>query len=356
MSCTTTLVDYSERSGWDDLAHASGRIFATPEWLGTWWQHFGGGKRPVVHRSRDPDGRLVAILPLYLWASFPFRVLRFAGHGPSDELGPICAPADRPLALASLVRLLDSERVDAFVGEDLASGNGWRDALGAQLLRQRPSPVLDIGGRSWDDFLASLRRETRQQVRAGERRLLRRGLNFRLTGSSRELSGDMDALFSLHAARFPRGLSQFGRNAKLQSFHREFAGLALRRGWLRLWLLESDGVPIAANYGFSFAGSYFFYNAGWRPEWSQRSVGRVLLLHTVRSAFEEGLTEYRFLKGGESYKYRFATGDNPVETIAMTRGPLPRAALASYHGLWRLRHSGVQRVYSMRRGRPSRRR
>ena len=34
-------------------------------------------------------------------------------------------------------------------------------------------------------------------------------------------------------------------------------------------------------------------------------MGFVLLAHSIRSAFEDGMREYRFLRGGDSYKGRF---------------------------------------------------
>jgi hypothetical protein len=41
------------------------------------------------------------------------------------------------------------------------------------------------------------------------------------------------------------------------------------------------------------------------------------------------MSEYRFLRGGEAYKYRFANLDPGVETIGLARGVAPRAILAA---------------------------
>ena len=48
----------------------------------------------------------------------------------------------------------------------------------------------------------------------------------------------------------------------------------------------------------------------------------VLLAHTVRTAFEDGAREYRFLRGDEPYKYRFAEADAGVDTVAVGNGRL----------------------------------
>ena len=42
------------------------------------------------------------------------------------------------------------------------------------------------------------------------------------------------------------------------SFHRDFALVACRKRWLRLWILDVNGEPAAASYGFRFAGSESF--------------------------------------------------------------------------------------------------
>jgi CelD/BcsL family acetyltransferase involved in cellulose biosynthesis len=336
-------VDPAERSEWSELARRSGSIYATPEWLETWWRHFGDGRRVTVIRCRNSDGRLVAILPIYLWSSFPLRVLRLVGHGPSDALGPVGAPEDRRSVVPALQKLLESERIGVFVGEEMHQEEGWADLLGARTLRRRPSPLLRIDGRRWEDFLKGLRPSTRKQVKEGERRLLRLGFSYRLTHDPQELPRDLDALFALHAERFPRGTSQFGWDTKVQAFHREFAQQALDRGWLRLWFLERDGVPVSVQYTFSFAGSHYSYNGGWLPEYANVSVGRVLLLHTIRQAFGEGAAEFRFLRGGEAYKYRFATDDRPVDTVAVTRGFAPASALSAYFRLWTLRRAFARR-------------
>jgi CelD/BcsL family acetyltransferase involved in cellulose biosynthesis len=49
----------------------------------------------------------------------------------------------------------------------------------------------------------------------------------------------------------------------------------------------------------------------------------------IRGALEDGLREYRFLRGDEPYKYRFADGDRGLETFAMARGPRGAAAAAA---------------------------
>jgi CelD/BcsL family acetyltransferase involved in cellulose biosynthesis len=58
-------------------------------------------------------------------------------------------------------------------------------------------------------------------------------------------------------------------------------------------------------------------------------VGFVLMAHTIQGAFDDSMLEYRLLRGGEGYKDRFASDDPGIETVALTRGVVGRAALTA---------------------------
>ena len=45
------------------------------------------------------------------------------------------------------------------------------------------------------------------------------------------------------------------------------------------------------------------------------ATGAPFLLHQS----DDGMAEYRLLRGDEPYKLRFATGDEPIETVALER-------------------------------------
>ncbi len=314
---------------WEALAESAENIFATREWLSTWWRHFGRGEL-LLFGCRRRDDTLAAIVPLYRSRLGLARVLRFLGHGPSDELGPICDPADNPAAAHALRHALRAGSLggwDVLLGEQLLQAKRWSELLGGTMALQESSPVLRARGRSFEEVLASRSRNFRQQVRRRERKLLREhGLRYRLADDPALLDAHLTALFELHAARWGKGGST-AFTADRQAFHREFARLALHKGWLRLWVAEVDDAPVAALYGFRFAGSELYYQSGRDPAWDRYAVGFVLLTHAVRAALEEGVSEYRFLRGGETYKQRFADYDPGLATLVLARGPSRRTAV-----------------------------
>ncbi|MEA2160625.1 MAG: hypothetical protein QOD66_3005 [Solirubrobacteraceae bacterium] len=315
------------REEWARLARRSQNIFATWEWNSIWWRHFGEDRPLLATACRSEDERLIAVLPLYLWSRRPLRVVRFLGHGPGNQLGPICARADRGTAARALCSTLAGVGCDVFFGEELPADDGWSAMLGAKVHRRTGDPLIRLDAESWDDFLASRTPNFRQQVRRRERRLARdHELRYRLSADPDRLQEDLDILFRLHRARWGARKSSFTAR---EAFHREFSARALERRWLRLWFLELDGEPVAAWHGFRFGGVESYYQAGRDPRWTDTPVGFVLLAHTIRAALADGMHTYRLGRGATPYKSRFASDDPGLEAVVLSRSLLGHIGVAA---------------------------
>lgn len=315
------------REAWRPLAERVGNPFASWEWVSTWWRHFGRGRSLQATACRRRDGSVAAILPLCAESIGPLRVLRFLGHGVGDHLGPICAPEDRPAAASALREVLATSGCRILLAERLPAEEGWRGRLGGAVVKRDSSPTLRIGGMSWDDYLNARSANFRSQVRRRERKLAREHqLRFRLADDLKRLDDDFGTFLALHGARWGEAESRAFRGERAD-FHRDFAARALERGWLRLVFLELDDRPVAAWYGLRFGQADWYYQAGRDPAWRDGHVGSVLLAHTVRQAFEDGMREYRFLRGGEGYKCRFTEDDPGLETLVAGRGVGGRLAV-----------------------------
>jgi CelD/BcsL family acetyltransferase involved in cellulose biosynthesis len=285
--------------------------------------------------AREGDGSAAAVVPLQLRWRRPLRIARFVGHGPADQLGPVGAPGDARLAeaLAAL-----GDRFDLLLAERLP-GSGWTGRLGGRVLQREASPVVAAPEGGWDAYLGSRSSNLRSQLRRKERKLVREhGLSFRLSNDPERLRRDMEALVRLHHARWGEERSGALRTPAA-AFHFEFAATALERGWLRLWMAEVEGKPIAAWYGFRFGGTESYYQSGRDPRWGRHSIGLVLLAHTIREAMADGVREYKLLRGGEAYKNRFATGDPGLETVAVGSGRAGRLATSAGLAMLELRRA-----------------
>jgi CelD/BcsL family acetyltransferase involved in cellulose biosynthesis len=106
-------------------------------------------------------------------------------------------------------------------------------------------------------------------------------------------------------------------------------------------VLTVEGAPRAALYGWRLPDRFAFYQAGYDPDWQQRSVGTVLLGHVIARAFAEGLAEFDFLRGTEPYKLVWANGARDTVRLRVRADSL-RARLhhAGRNLYWRLREAG----------------
>ena len=321
------------REDWTRLAAASRNVFATWEWNELWWRHYGRGRRLRVAVSRRDGDEVDAIVPLFLWSRRPFRILRLIGHGHGEFLGPICRHDDAETSARALRDALAAEPYDVFVGDWVAGDRDWAGGLGGRIIRRTGYPILRFAEGSWDEYFASRSQTFRKRVRNRRNRLARdHDVSYREADAA-TLERDLDAVFRLHRALFGDHRCHFC--GEHEEFQREFARLALERGWLRLLLLEVDGEPVCCEYGFHVENVYFSYQGGRDPDWGEASIGFLLELETMRRALQDEAAEYRFLGGEEDYKYRLATDDPRLETVAVPATARGRVASVALDLAWR---------------------
>jgi CelD/BcsL family acetyltransferase involved in cellulose biosynthesis len=306
---------------WDALATAAGNIFATRGWQECWWRHFGGGVPTVVTDDAESPSAIVGVRR----TGRLLRRVRLIGHGYADVLGVIAADRADPRGVELLHEALDAGPWDVFVAHDVPADNGWCAALGGTELRRVASPLVTLETSDWDDFLRGKSKNFREQLRRRERKLAAdHDVVFRMATAA-TLDDDFATLFDLHRRRW--GDDALFAAPDSRRFHEDIGHTALERSWLRLWILELDGQPVASLLGYRFAGADYFVQGGRDPDYEQLSVGSLLLFHTVRRAVEDGMAEYRLLRGNESYKWKLATDDRPVHTFAVANSAIGRASV-----------------------------
>ena len=308
------------RESWSELALASRRVFSTHEWAAAWWTEYGRDRTPEVLAVVDDHRNAVGLLPFYVATQRGIRVARLIGHGAGDELGPVCsleASARVGRAVSGWARR--ELKADVFLVESTPAIEGWEAHLGGTILRRAANPVTLFPTGDWEAFLATMSRNARSQIRSRERKLFRdHAASYRVTSSREELDADLDTFFALHRLRWGSASSLLRR----EPFYRRFAATAFDLGWLQLSFLSVDGTPIATGLDFRYAGVQSQYNSGRDPAWDELSPGTVLRAMTMREALAAGVREYRLLRGDESYKGRFATGDRGLVTLARGISPL----------------------------------
>jgi CelD/BcsL family acetyltransferase involved in cellulose biosynthesis len=293
-----------------------------------------------VLEVRKGGGQPIGWMPMMLQGTGRRRALRFIGANLADHLHPLAGDLDAESEVAAAMGselgddflawstvVLDNVDVDARWLHALRESAPMRLASAVSRRSELPSIALPS---SWDEYLASRSRNFRSEVGRKLRRLEREhDVRFRRSEDPEQLRTDIETLFRLHGARWEGRGGSSSDTPRARAFHHEFSARAFERGWLRLWIMEVDGEPVAAWYGWRIGERYAYYLAGFSPRWGDSSVGFILLAHTVRAAIEERASEYDMLLGQETYKRRFATRSRPVETVVLTRLHDPVRLLSS---------------------------
>ncbi len=332
------------RDDWTRLAELDGDVFKTWEWARAWEDACGAEGR-VLLTFRRPGEPLAGIVRLARTGPAPMRLVGFEGQGAADQVGPICAPEDRAAIAVALRRAIATGHGQprALLARGLMREEDWATLLDGIVLKTQPSPVLELAGRDWDGWLSSKSSNFRQQVQRRERKLVRdHGLTYRAVTSPAALTAALEEFVTFHDAHW-QGESNF-LSSDGRELHPAFARSALERGWLRCWVAELDGRAAAYWLGYRFGGDYWFFQLARNPEWRKASIGMVLLAHTVRCAFEEGATRYRFLSGTHDYKLRFADADAGHETVLVAAARFARPARLAVATGRRIPDSFLERI------------
>jgi CelD/BcsL family acetyltransferase involved in cellulose biosynthesis len=124
-------------------------------------------------------------------------------------------------------------------------------------------------------------------------------------------AGEMEEFFDA-LRRFQvihRGNSAVLAGEATWRFHLETASKFLARGAARLYALRSRGRIIAGLYGFAHQGRMYYYLGGYDLEFARLSPGTLIIGHAIEEAAREGMREFDFLRGRETYKYLWGAAD-----------------------------------------------
>lgn len=298
------------------LWHADPRAtpFQSPAWLDAWWTHLGGGARRDAE-IRDADHRLVGALPLFVWHEAGIRRLVPVGAGHSDYADALLAPGIEPERLWPAI-LRDDGAFDEVLLPDLRPDSpllspppaGW-------IAVDEPAeicPVLTLPRRG--SPLAGLTRSQRRKVVHDRNRAAALGGVTEALVGPEAIDEALDALFSLHGARWARdGQPGVLAEPRIQAFHRAAAPALAAAGLLRISVVRHDGRIVAVLYGLADRTRWHSYINAVDMSVPGQSFGTLAFACLIEAAAGGGAGEFHFLRGEEPYKYRW--GALPARTI-----------------------------------------
>jgi CelD/BcsL family acetyltransferase involved in cellulose biosynthesis len=340
------------------LDHAARKnAFLRHEFMLAWWEIHGRrlrGAAPFILIARDRERRLVGLLPFYRGKSgaplIGVRELRFLGsvHEAPEYLDVIVADnAQTPQIVKALLNGLENLRAkyDLLRLTDMAEDAlllvflpNWATACGGEF-RQMPwmiCPHIKISG-DFESYLQSVSSNHRANFRRRQRKLNETcKVTMEIATTPAQVEKDFDTLFALHQKRWAQreGTSAFN-NETSRLFHRRVAKTMAENGVTRIFSLKCDDKTVAALYCFLYDHRLMYYQAGFDIDYESQSVGLVLMGMLLQHCYEQGYSEFDFLRGEEEYKFRWTK-----TTRATVAGEIAMNARMKIYlnGLQALRH------------------
>ncbi len=298
-------------------------LFQTPQWQKAWWEELGKGEPLCFLRFggengtegmaslRGGDGVLTFVGDKNVCDYNDFLVPRGKEENFYRELVEYLG--DLKWNTLVLYSLNHSSPTLGFL-PDMARSKGYS----VEVVQDEVCPGKALP-KTWDEYLNSLSKKNRHELRRKLRRLeTAPDMKWYALRAVDEIEGAMDDFLNL--LRMSRETKHRFLTPEREKF---FRGIGKEMGNLdvvRLYFMEVEGKRVASALCFDYGSSRFLYNSGYNQDYGYYSVGLLLKAFTVKDAIEEGKAYYDFLRGNEPYKYDLGGEDKPLYTMTVTRG------------------------------------
>jgi len=278
--------------------------FHLPEWLLTWWDHFGSGELQAVVAWKQET--IVGLLPCFRHSWQNARQMTLIGSGITDYLDPFIAPHDAEMTVGQLGAYLTEAEFDLCDWQDLSAESPLlslrrHEQLAVDVASETVCSEVELAedfGQYWQSRSSEMRRNVRRYAEKAER-----GGPLQFDVDCNATPETLNVLFALHTARWrSRGESGMVEANHSAKFMRCVSSALARRHVLRLFTLRWCERVVAAILAFSWKGKLYGYFSAFDPEHESLGFGRILLSRCIGYAHETGHTHWNFLRGDEPYK------------------------------------------------------
>jgi CelD/BcsL family acetyltransferase involved in cellulose biosynthesis len=183
-------------------------------------------------------------------------------------------------------------------------------------------PVVTSPSGEWDEYLATLDKKARHEIRRKLRRAAAVGeMTVEISAPTVEA---IEAFIALHRMRFgDDGLfpDNPGGERSRRFVHRlaELELVEAGNGQLHVALVRCGARLVFAALAFDDGQQVFLYNAGMDPSAADVSPGVTGTALYFQDRLAAGRRRFDFLRGNEPYKYEWGAVDQPIERLLVTR-------------------------------------
>jgi len=252
------------------------------------------------------DNKPVGIFPSMVES----KTLRLIGdERVSDLNGVLYLPSHKPQFMEALASLITSNEwgIDLFPLDANSPVIQLLPTLvdGISVEETDLNPTLSLPD-TWDEYLDILNGKQRHELRRKLRKA--NGIEIRTVDSDQ-----IKILFQLMVAS-SNDKKEF-LVSEVREFFKSIADSFSENKWLRFRVVFHDSQPIGVVFSFQFKDCIYLFNSGFDPEYYSLSPGIVAIALDIKSAIDEGVKYYDFLRGGEKYKFDFGAEERYTKRL-----------------------------------------
>lgn len=313
------------RSEWEEILSDRGdaNVHYLYDWIYLLYKHMGDEERNRLYVIEDGN-KVMGFIPLVLttWKTggvLPLRQLSFVGE--RDGVTDFCdfvIRRDAEEIIEYFFRYMRENKKAwhlfhlKYLTEDRSNLSEIRRALKRDSIEHEESIAsrilyidLESYG-SWESYYQSLGRNLRKDLRKRWNRF-RAYHDYRYERNGRLSSAELlKTIGRLYTGR----QRQMGRESPFEDpvtlgFLREVVDVFRRRGILDFSLVYLEGKPVSFTLGFVYHNTYYHWSIGFDTEYSHLSPNKVHHGILIRDCFEEGISEFNFMRGDSEYKFKW---------------------------------------------------
>jgi CelD/BcsL family acetyltransferase involved in cellulose biosynthesis len=309
--------DSELRRAWNELALRMERpeVFYTYEWAVAVQRSYGGTQKPLVFLAYEGES-LVGVVTL-AWER-PGSSLAFLTANTGDYCDFISEPGKRREFVGAVLSELNQRNIGNIVLTNLPADSSSVAAIsnavsrGQFYLHSRSAYLCArvVPGSAEERTALKLAVASKKRLRRNMRELEKLGrVCVRHDTQWDQIEPILQSFTRAHVARFlTTGRISNLIRAERRAFLSELARELSQSGWVTVSRLLVAETPAAWNYGFQFAGSWFWYQPTVNSSFEDLSPGYCLLAKIVQLACDSPDIDVVDLGlGAEEYKDRFAT-------------------------------------------------
>jgi CelD/BcsL family acetyltransferase involved in cellulose biosynthesis len=321
--------DSELRRAWNELALQMERpeVFYSYEWAVSVQRAFGSTLKPLIFLAYEGES-LIGVIGL-AEEDTGSRVA-FLTANTADYCDFVSAPVNRREFVEGVFSELNNRGVRSIILTNLPADSHSVAAISAAAAsrqfhlysRQAYLCARVIAGSIEERVALKKTVASKKRLRRNVRELEKLGkVSVRHDTQWEQIEPALVPFGRAHVARFlMTGRISSQIRTERRTFLYELARELSRSGWVAVSRLFVGDIPAAWNYGFQFAGSWFWYQPTVDSIYEEFSPGYCLLAKIVQSACDNPEIDVVDLGlGAEDYKDRFATANRETLYLALNR-------------------------------------